>query len=196
MPDKWLRGGEQRRAQREKRVREQARAKFGIVWQAEDVRRLAVECQAGEHGPPVAAYQHTGQARMAVYAVTLGERTGYARLLAESGEVAELLTAEEWQAKHPARVEPATEAPSAERRQRADVDLTGLEYVNLDALAVHVLALLPRRWLDDTAPRDVRERSFAEARALLRATFADLAAAIERGARYGDAEDLEGRGRG
>lgn len=64
------------------------------------------------------------------------------------------------------------------------------QYVNLDALAVHVLADLPRRWLDDTAPRDVRERSFAEARRLLRATFAELAGAIERGIPYGDAEDL------
>ena len=44
MPETWLRGGDQRRAKREKQARADALDKFGVRLQAEDVRQLAVEC--------------------------------------------------------------------------------------------------------------------------------------------------------
>jgi hypothetical protein len=95
MSNVWLRGRNQKRAKREMQVRDDARRKFGVVLAPEDVRRLAHEILAGEHGTPVD--EHRAQVLTRFYAVRLGEQVAYARFLVEQEEVAELLTGEEWQ---------------------------------------------------------------------------------------------------
>lgn len=94
MPDTWLRGGDQRRAKREKQAREDARAKFDVALAPEDVRRMAVECLVGEHGDPVST--HHGQVESRFYRVELGGAMAYARVLPESRELSGFLTREEW----------------------------------------------------------------------------------------------------
>lgn len=95
MPDKWLRGGDQRRAKREQQARHDAWQKFGVRLQAEDVRQLAVECLAGDHGDPASTHQGQGQA-VRYYRVALGTATAYARVLVENEEIAGFATREEW----------------------------------------------------------------------------------------------------
>ena len=95
MPDAWLRGGDQRRAKREKQARHDAWQKFGLRLQAADVRRLAVECLAGDHGDPASTHQGQGQA-VRYYRVALGTATAYARVLVENEEIAGFATREEW----------------------------------------------------------------------------------------------------
>lgn len=117
MSKPWLRGSDQRRAKREMQVRADGREKFGIRWEPADVRRLALEIAAGEHGLPLDDYQRPGQSRVQVFALrglavsssdslmvsdypTTGPSDDqtiiYARYLVEQGEVAGLMTAEEW----------------------------------------------------------------------------------------------------
>lgn len=75
MMTKWLRGGDQRRAKREKQARADALDKFGVRLQSEDVRRLAVECLAGDHGEPASEHQGQGQT-VRYYRVPLGDPAG------------------------------------------------------------------------------------------------------------------------
>lgn len=94
MSKPWLRGGDQRRAKREMQARDDARKKFGVRLEPADVRRLAVECLAGDYGEP--ASEHQGQNLVRYYRVPLGDVTAYARVLVEQREVAGFATREEW----------------------------------------------------------------------------------------------------
>lgn len=96
MSKSWLRGHDQKRAKREQQVRQDAREKFGVRLSVEDVRRLAHEIMAGEHGPPTS--EHHRQQLVRCYRVELpgAAEMAYARLLVESEEIAGLLTREEW----------------------------------------------------------------------------------------------------